>query len=163
MKEGDVISVTAPAGDFYLDMDSAAPVVLIGGGVGLTPMMSMLNTLVAEQPQRQVTYIHAAISSRVQAFGNYVRDVAENNKQVRSFFVYQDPTDEDRAAGNYDKEGYVTLDWMQKVIPSNEADFYFCGPPPFMNAVNRALKQWGVPADRIHYEFFGAFGDIEYE
>ena len=62
---------------------------------------------------------------------------------------------------SYDKEGYITLDFLQKVLPSKQADFYFCGPEPFMRAVNRALKQWEIPEERIHYEFFGSFGNLE--
>ncbi|WCK56802.1 NO-inducible flavohemoprotein [Aneurinibacillus sp. Ricciae_BoGa-3] len=160
VKEGDIIPISAPSGDFYLDMDKQIPVALISAGVGLTPMLSMLNTLVAEQPDRKVYYTHAAINSSVHAMNDHVKQVAKNHSNVKSFVIYQSPTEADKAAQNYDKEGFITLEWMQSVLPK-EADFYFCGPVPFMKEVNKALKKWGVPVERIHYEFFGTGGDLE--
>lgn len=59
VKEGDVLPVSAPAGDFVLNMDSTLPVVLISGGVGITPMMSMLNTLIEQDSKRNVYFVHA--------------------------------------------------------------------------------------------------------
>ncbi|PAM92440.1 nitric oxide dioxygenase, partial [Flavobacterium sp. IR1] len=77
--EGDKVELTAPAGDFVLNTDSDKPVVLIGGGVGVTPMMSMLNTLVEVQPEREVIFIHAAENGAVQAFGKHVEELASAN------------------------------------------------------------------------------------
>ncbi len=142
-------------------MESTSPVVLISGGVGLTPMMCMLNSIVHDQPERNVYFIHAAMNGKVHAFKDYVKDLTSKHKQAESYVVYQSPDEEDRKAGNYDKEGYLDLEFLQKVLPSKDASFYFCGPPPFMKAVNAALKKWGVPEEYIHYEFFGAFGDLE--
>ena len=144
-------------------MNSDSPVVLISGGVGVTPMMSMLNTIIHEQPERKVVFIHAAMNSKVHAFREHVKNVAAKHDNVESYVIYQRPTDEDRNASNFDKEGFITLEWMQETLPSKEAQFYFRGPVPFMKAVNSALKQWGVPSEDIHYEFFGSFGDLEAE
>ncbi|MCP8970774.1 NO-inducible flavohemoprotein [Ectobacillus ponti] len=160
-QEEDILPITSPAGDFYLDVNSEEPVVLISGGVGLTPMMSMLNTIIEKQPSRKVTYIHAAMNGKVHAFREHVKDVAATHDNVRSYVIYQTPTDEDRQEHRFDKEGYITLDWLKETLPSNQAQFYFCGPTPFMKAVNKALKEWGVPQEHIHYEFFGSAGDLE--
>jgi nitric oxide dioxygenase len=161
VQEGDVIPITAPAGDFYLNMQSDSPVVLISGGVGLTPLLSMFNTLVYEEPDRKVYFVHAAINGTVHAFKEHIRDVTAKHPNVQSFVIYERPTEEDRKANLFDKEGFITLEWMQQVLPSQDADFYFCGPTPFMQAVNKALKQWGIPTDKIHYEFFGSFGNLD--
>jgi len=123
--------------------------------------MSMLNAIVAEQSVRSVTFIQAAMNGKLHAFKDYVHKVAEQNNQVKSYVVYQSPTDDDRAAKNFDHGGYITLDWLKTILNDKEADYYFCGPPPFMKAINKALKEWGVSTDKIHYEFFGSFGDIE--
>ncbi|MED4403555.1 NO-inducible flavohemoprotein [Metabacillus fastidiosus] len=159
--EGDTIPITAPAGDFYLDMESRAPVILISGGVGQTPMLSMLNTIIHEQPDRKVYYIHAAMNSTVHAFKEDVKKVSSEHENVKAFTFYQTPTDEDKVSHNFDEEGYITLPALQKILPSNEGNFYFCGPEPFMKAINKALKQWDVPAENIHYEFFGSFGNLD--
>lgn len=155
VKEGDILPVSAPAGDFTLDESHDLPIVLISGGVGLTPLMSMLNTLVEKGSRREVTFIHAAINGNYHAMKKHVDTVADNNENVRAFFCYEKPTEDDRKNGCFAKEGYVDLDWLKKVLPSNEAHFYFCGPVSFMRTVKHALEDWGVPEDRIHFEFFG--------
>jgi nitric oxide dioxygenase len=158
---GDVLALSAPAGDFVLDTSVETPVVLLSGGVGLTPMISMLNTLVERQPNRPVTFIHAAWNSRRHAMKRHVEDIAASNRQVKTYLLYSRPKEEDRRSGQYDKEGYIDLPWLQSVLPDNQADFYFCGPVPFMKAVYRALKDWQVPQERIHYEFFGPMGSLD--
>ncbi|HWJ80218.1 MAG TPA: NO-inducible flavohemoprotein [Niallia sp.] len=160
-KEGDVLPVSAPAGDFYLDLKSDLPVVLISGGVGITPMMSMLNTIMEEQPDRKVIFIHAAMNSNVHAFREHVQDLSAKHKNLKSYIIYQNPTEEDKKNKNYAKEGFITLEWLQEILPSKDNQYYFCGPTPFMKVVNKALKQWGVHSEQIFYEFFGSFGDIE--
>lgn len=163
VQEGDVVQVSAPAGDFVLDTESELPVVLISGGVGLTPLVSMLNTLIEKQPEREVTFIHAAINSRYHAMGEHIAQLAANHNNVNYYVCYESPTEEDKARRNYDKEGYIDLDWLKSVLPHNQSKFYFCGPIPFMRAINRALKQWSVPEENIHYEFFGPAGSLEEE
>lgn len=162
IQEGDQIEISAPAGEFVLE-EKDIPVVLISGGVGLTPMISMLNTITEQQPNREVTFIHAALNSQVHALKDEISQIESKYSNVRSFVAYSDPTDEDRAARSYDKEGFVDLNWLKQILIDNNADFYFCGPVPFMKAMNSALRQWGVPTDRIHFEFFGPAADIEEE
>lgn len=161
IEEGDVLYLSAPAGDFVLDEQSRLPVVLLSGGVGLTPLMSMLHTLAAKYPERNVYFIHAAINSEYHALADEVADLAAKHQQIKSYVCYQSPTQLDREKQNFDKEGYIDLEWLTTILPSNEAEFYFCGPIPFMKAMNSALKEWGVPAERIHFEFFGPAAELE--
>lgn len=160
--EGDLLEISAPAGDFTLDpaAPSQAPVVLISGGVGLTPTISMLNTLVEKQPERPVTFIHAAINSGFHALRDHVTAVAKQHPQVSSYVCYESPLEGDAC----DHTGYIDIPWLQSVLSdetARTADFYFCGPMPFMKTILQALKQLGVSADRIHYEFFGPAGSLE--
>lgn len=161
--EGDILPISSPAGDFYLDINSNEPVVLISGGVGLTPVTSMLNYIAFEQPDRKVYYIQAARNGNVHAFRSHVRNLSSEHPNVKSYFIYENPTETDRQNQYFDKEGYITLDWLKEVLPSNKAQFYFCGPTVFMKVVNSFLKEWGVPEKDIHYEFFGSFGNLEDE
>ncbi|MEJ8546115.1 NO-inducible flavohemoprotein [Brevibacillus borstelensis] len=160
VKEGDVLPISAPAGDFLLDTQAETPVVLLSGGVGLTPMVSMLQTIVERQPKRQVAFIHAARNSLTHAMKEQVAEIARRHENVASYVLYSEPTEEDRECGGFDKEGYIDLPWLQAQLSDNQADFYFCGPVPFMKSVYRALKEWGVPDERIHYEFFGPMGSL---
>lgn len=154
VEEGDIVKISAPAGDFVLDIDKKTPVVLLSGGVGLTPMMSMLKTVVEMQPERKVTFVHAAANGKVHALRDEVEELAQL-QNVASYFFYDSPTEEDRKNNRFDVEGYITREWLEKNIPTKEADFYFCGPVPFMKAINRFLKELGVSEEQIHFEFFG--------
>ncbi|WP_377890546.1 NO-inducible flavohemoprotein [Alkalihalobacillus sp. R86527] len=151
VKEGDSLSVTAPAGDFYLE-EGTNPIVLLSGGVGITPLMSMLKASATQD--RDTTFIHAAINGNVRAFDKEVREL--NHSSLNSYTCYESPTSEDRSIGLFDKEGYVTSDWLKGILDLNpEAHYYFCGPLPFMKAVREALEQLGVKEEQMHYEFFG--------
>lgn len=160
VNEGDILKVSAPAGDFGLDTEKDTPVVLLSGGVGLTPMMSMLKTVVEVQPERKVTFIHAAANGNVHALREEVETLSVLN-QVNPFFFYDSPTEEDRLNNRFDVEGYVTLEWLKENVSYQDADFYFCGPVPFMKAINRSLRELGVNEEKIHFEFFGPMGSLE--
>lgn len=160
VNEGDILKVSAPAGDFVLDTEKDTPVVLLSGGVGLTPMMSMLKTVVEVQPERKVTFIHAAANGNVHALREEVETLSVLN-QVNPFFFYDSPTEEDRLNNRFDVEGYVTLEWLKENVSYQDADFYFCGPVPFMKAINRSLRELGVNEEKIHFEFFGPMGSLE--
>lgn len=163
IQEGDTLLLSAPAGDFVLNQQSELPVVLLSGGVGVTPLMSMLQTLAVTQPKREVYFIHAAINSDYHALGEEVAALAQSHPHIHSYVCYQSPTEKDLAAQNFDKQGYIDLPWLQSILPSNEAEFYFCGPIPFMKVMNTALKNWNVPTERIHFEFFGPAAELENE
>lgn len=155
VKEGATLLLSAPAGEFVLDRQDKRPVVLISGGVGLTPMVSMLNTLVETEPERQVTFIHAARNGLSHALRNEVELLARKNPQISVYWCYEAPTAEDQEGDIYHKAGFIDLPWLQSKIPSKDASYYFCGPLPFMKAVNSALSEWEVPGSDIHFEFFG--------
>jgi uncharacterized protein len=151
---GDILMADGPRGDFYLDRKSSRPVVLLSGGVGLTPMVSMLHALV-EQSDRRAVFVHACDNGEVHALGDEVRSLAETRSGIEAHFVYRFPTEADRAAARYHAEGMVTRELLQQLLPLDDYDFYLCGPPPFMQAVFRLVRSLGVAKDRIAYEFFG--------
>jgi nitric oxide dioxygenase len=159
LNEGEIVNISAPAGDFILDLESNKPVVLLSGGVGLTPILSMLKTVTEVQPDRDVTFIHAAQNSSVHALKQEVEEIS-NNEKVKTYVFYDTPTEEDRINKNFDVEGYVTKEWLKNNTDINSADYYFCGPEPFMKAINNALVKLGVNEGRIHFEFFGPKGTL---
>lgn len=156
VQEGDVIEVAPPMGDFVLHQDRENPVVLISAGVGLTPMVSMLEALVKSAPKREVRFIHACRHGGVHAFREHVAKVAAANPRVKAKVHYEFPREEDQAHPH--EVGRIELSRLQDVLPSGEADFYLCGPKPFMQAQMAALKAMKVPAERIHAEVFGTGG-----
>ncbi|SIS69190.1 NO-inducible flavohemoprotein [Salimicrobium salexigens] len=149
VQEGDVVPISAPAGDFYLNESTSRPVVLLSGGVGLTPLMSMYKKT---RDERDVYFIHAARNGGVHG-------LKEEMDGEQTYVVYETPSEEDKTLAAYDKAGYVDLDWLRNVVPK-EADFYFCGPEGFMRAMNGALHEWGIPDEQVNYEFFGPKGTL---
>ncbi len=160
VNEGDILKVSAPAGDFVLNTDKNTPLVLLSGGVGLTPMLSMLKTVVTIQPNRKVTFVHAAANGNVHALREEVDELAKLD-HVQTYFFYDSPTEEDRLNNRFDVEGYITREWLKDNVSIIDTDFYFCGPVPFMKAMNHSLKELGVNEEMIHFEFFGPKGNLE--
>ncbi|KMO33785.1 dihydropteridine reductase [Methylobacterium tarhaniae] len=158
---GTVLQAAAPAGDFVLDRASSAPVVLVSGGVGLTPMMSMLETIRAESPERPTWYVHGALNGRVHAMAEHARRLAAGSDAIRLHTVYEAPLAGDRPGADYDAAGRITPDWLAAHTPAAEATYYLCGPKPFLASLVHGLARLGVPAERIRYEFFGPADELE--
>lgn len=159
--EGDRLWLSAPAGEFVLDRTRKQPLVLIGGGVGLTPLVSMLNAELASESPRPITFIHSAVNGELQAMKEHLLRSAQTHPQLSIHFCYEQPTPADREAGSFQKEGYLDRPWLQSIVSDAAgADFYFCGPVPFMKAVYRALRDMKVPEEHIRYEFFGPAGSL---
>ena len=94
---GSEIEVAAPRGVFVLDEDCTHPVILLSGGVGITPLLSMLHRLVGSR--RDVWFIHACEDGDVHAMHDEVRALVETGgAPIRGYTLYRIPTDADRAA-----------------------------------------------------------------
>ncbi|NQV84664.1 MAG: 2Fe-2S iron-sulfur cluster binding domain-containing protein [Rhodospirillales bacterium] len=151
---GSTLQVIAPTGDFFL-ADGDGPVVLLSGGVGLTPMISMLNHLVDQGAARPVWFVHGVQNGTEHAFGPHVRQLAETHASVRAHVVYVEPGPGDVKGRDFDDAGFITIEMLERIGAGLGADYYLCGPPPFMQALYTALRDWGVDDTRIFYEFFG--------
>jgi nitric oxide dioxygenase len=114
---GTLVRVSAPAGDFFLDAQDSRPLVLLSGGVGLTPILSMLDTLTARGSQRDIWYVHGALSGRHHAMKQHVKEVVAAHPAVRSVVFYEFPTPEDVQSHDYDEPGRITMDWLKQTVP----------------------------------------------
>ena len=146
---GGSLQVFPPAGDFVLT-DSDKPLVLISGGVGITPTLAMLTT--ALRTQRPVHFIHAARHAGVHAFRQQVDALAAQHPQLQRFYCYEKADDAEAAHAT----GYLTAQQLAAWLPeTRDVDAYFLGPKPFMQAIKRQLAELGVPQAQARYEFFG--------
>lgn len=152
---GANLSVGPPRGKFVLDRDSDRSLVLLSAGVGLTPMISMANAVVRAGSSRPVWFIHGARNGREHAMGAHLRGLAERHPNVRPVTCYSRPDTTDIAGRDYDRHGRVDVELLKSVLPFDDHEFYLCGPAPFMRSLYCDLAAMGVPASRIHYEFFG--------
>lgn len=161
VQEGDVLQIGPPCGEFVLQVEDSRPIVLLSGGVGVTPLLSMLHVLVDESPEVPVLFVHAARNGRVQALRSEVEALARRRSGIRTLTVYNEPEPEDLESGACVRTGFIERDWLAGELPAGDPDFYFCGPKPFMAALYRDLRELGVPDDRLHFEFFGPREEIE--
>jgi MOSC domain-containing protein YiiM/ferredoxin-NADP reductase len=151
---GDPIEAKAPAGAFTIDVrQQDQPVVLIGGGIGITPLLSMLNGIAAAESPREVWLLYGVRDDGDHIMGAHLETIARTRSNVHMHVFYSRPT---RAMdGPNIHVGRIDLDAMQRLLPSKAYDFYVCGPPAMMDTVTRGLQAWGVSADRVHTEAFG--------
>jgi len=152
---GTKLLAKSPRGKFFLDPNGETPVVLLSAGVGLTPLISMLNAIVEVGSNRPTWFIHGSRNKREHAMGEHVRRVTEENSNVYSHIRYSKPSSEDKIGPDYDDRGHVDIELVKHLVPDRNCDFYLCGPAPFMKSLFNGLLAWGVPEVRIHYEFFG--------
>lgn len=145
MGVGDTLELLPPAGDMTL-ADGDEPLLLASGGVGQTPMLPMARHALAQG--RRVVYLHAALDAEHHAFRDEVAALAaEHPQRLRAVSVHERGTEAEHT-------GRVDRELLARLLPE-DARCYFVGPQGFMNAVDRALADLGVPEDRRHYEHFG--------
>jgi len=152
---GTKLRVGAPRGKFHLDPDSERPVVLLSAGVGLTPMISMMNAIAESGTGRPAWFIHGTRDGRDHALGAHVRRVAEAHQNIRAHIRYSQPEAADIEGRDCDSQGRVDISLLKHLLPFDDYDFYLCGPTPFMKSLYCGLLSLDVSEKRIHYEFFG--------
>jgi nitric oxide dioxygenase len=163
--EGDIIRVSHPMGNFVLDSLHAAednPLVLLSGGIGLTPLTSILNSLISRQVTRPISWVHAARTADVRAFASDIDQISREKNNVRAVFFdarpRQDPS-EDITAHYTGKFDLSKLDKQEELfLHQDKTEYYICGPTSFMIDSERTLVQYGVDPARIHMELFGVGG-----
>jgi ferredoxin-NADP reductase len=100
-------------------------------------------------------FIHACENGNVHALGQEMRDLATANDNLSVHTLYRAPTDVDQQGRDYDTAGMITRELLDALVPDTNADFYLCGPGPFMGAMYETLLNMDIDPDRISYEFFG--------
>ena len=155
VKEGDIVDTKAPNGHFFLDMEKQRPVVLISGGIGVTPMVTMANALTEAGDTREIWFFFGARNSADHMFKTYMDEITAKNKNVHMHVCYSKPLPTDVKGRDYQHEGRVTVDLFKELLPSNNYDYFLCGPGPFMESITTDLTTWGVPDAWVHFEAFG--------
>ncbi|TCI90630.1 NO-inducible flavohemoprotein [Tenacibaculum sp. M341] len=150
MNVNSILKVGMPSGNFVLK-NTEKPIVLISGGIGITPLLSMLKGL--PKKPTNITFIQCVLNSEHQVF-----DIELNNQfnDASQFVkVFSAPLVTDVIGENYDYKGFFNSQILKDLQISNNSDFYFCGPTPFMSCVLKELEEFNVKNENINYEFFG--------
>jgi ferredoxin-NADP reductase/MOSC domain-containing protein YiiM len=158
-REGDVLEVSAPRGSFTL-RTGENPVVLLSAGVGATPVLSMLHALVEEKSKRQVWWVYGARNHDDHPFAEESRSLLKQLSFGRSYFVYSRPDSTDKLGEEFDASGHIETALLSKLDIPRNSDFYLCGPSSFLANMREGLASWGVPAENLHMEIFGALEGI---
>ena len=159
VREGDALDVSAPRGSFTLH-PGENPVVLLSAGVGATPVMSMLHALAAEKSRRQIWWIYGARNGMEHPFAQESRSLVKQLSRGRSYVVYSRPAATDQLGVDFDASGHIDAALAERVGVSPDSEFYLCGPSSFLENMRDGLGKWGVPAENMHTEIFGALEGI---
>jgi len=151
IQTGAAIAIKPPSGQFVLDIQKSLPVVLISNGIGITPFLSIAKACSRLNSKRTIWFVHGARNGQTHAFRDEVLEIAEQNPNLHVHFRYSHPQPEDQ--GDYDSIGHVDTE-LVKTLVEQDAEFYLCGSPPFLESLQTGLKEWGVPKERVFHESF---------
>eukprot|EP01125_Pyxidicula_operculata_P014726 TRINITY_DN4939_c1_g1_i1.p1 TRINITY_DN4939_c1_g1~~TRINITY_DN4939_c1_g1_i1.p1 ORF type:complete len:418 (-),score=101.65 TRINITY_DN4939_c1_g1_i1:117-1370(-) len=153
LKQGDVVLVGPPMGPFHLKSEKPEGCVFLSAGIGITPMVSMLNHMKAKGDSRKVYFIHGTSNSS----HYHLHDQVDSKDNVVVHQCFSKPLSSDVEGKQYHTKGRVTMDVLKSVLPLalSEYDYYVCGPTPFMKDMIKGLEAAGVKKDHVNFECFG--------
>ncbi len=155
LTQGNKIKFSAPAGDFVLEQ-SQRPLILLTGGVGITPAISMLQP--ALQSGRPMQFFHCALNGAHHAFKQQVDDLAGQHDNLSVTYCNSEPSANDSSHFT----GFIDQNMIAPLVREPaETDFYFLGPKPFMQSCHRIAKNLGIPEERVRFEFFGPLQSLD--
>lgn len=149
---GSLVDLSAPAGTFVLQTENQNPKVFISGGVGQTPLLAMLEELVknTDASSIPITWVHGCRSEALHAFKDRLAEIALTNQVNRHIFY-----DHIEEASTFEYKGWVELSKIKYEILQPDAEYFICGPAPFISKHYHFLLDHGVEKSAIHFEEFG--------
>ena len=154
VREGDVLAVKAPSGHFFLEPGDE-PIVLVGGGIGITPMLSMLEASLSGGSTREIWLFYGVRHGGEQVMRERLEALAAAHPNFKLHICYSRPSPQDALGRDFRHEGRVDVTLLRLTLDFKPYEFYICGPGPLMETLVPALDTWGVPDAHIHYEAFG--------
>lgn len=160
---GSSVEVGPPCGEFFLDVTEKheRPLVLLGAGIGITPLLSIVQAALEATPDRPIVLVHAALHEGVQAFREALDGLAAAHPNLTVRHRYNEPPPPGVTRASAGDTGLIDAELIESLVPDRDADYYFCGPKPFMVGVYHHLLRWGIPASQVHFEFFGPRQDLQ--
>lgn len=155
IETGTRLQVKAPSGQFHLDQESNRPLVLIGGGIGITPMLSMLEHLLETGSQREVWLFYGVRNGNEMVMRPRLQQLAELHPNFHLHSCFSQPRESDRPDIDYRHRGRVDISLLRNTLPMAGYQFYLCGPQPMMQSLVTGLEALGIHPTDIHYEAFG--------
>lgn len=150
IKMGTSAFIEGPYGNFTLSQHPKAHHIIIAGGIGITPAISMLESLKFKNVKNEVTLIYGSPSRSKTVFYDDLNKL-KDKLNLNLVYVYEDPPDQWEG-----ETGFINEDIMRRHIPEDyeNCEFFICGPPPMMDLAESTLNEWGVPVHKVHSERF---------
>jgi ferredoxin-NADP reductase/predicted pyridoxine 5'-phosphate oxidase superfamily flavin-nucleotide-binding protein len=153
---GDVLEVRPPLGSFTLNSETNRPLVLIGAGVGITPLLSMLREQVALGQGKRIHFIQGARTLGDLPFQAELRELLQRADGLLHVHRALSAPGRDAVLGrDYEQQGRLDLAQIKAALAFDDYDFYLCGPAAFTQAIYDGLRDLNVADQRIHAEAFG--------
>jgi len=152
VKEGDLIEADKPGGKFTFDGSSANSIVLIGGGVGITPLMTVLRYLTDSGWKKPIYFLFSCKSLDDFIFRRELEYLNKRNDNMLLHCFVSELT-KDVA---YAEQGRINTQRISELVPNIDKRLvHFCGSPPMMDAIKGMLAELNVPAEQAKNEAFG--------
>ena len=132
--------VKAPSGHFHLMEEEPLPIVFIGGGIGITPMLSILNTVLENGIKREVWLYYGAFNSDEHIMKEHLQTLARKHENFHLHVCYSAPNEEDVIGIDYQHNGRVAIPLLQSTLKPMRYQFYVCGPRPMMESLVPGLE-----------------------
>ncbi|MGE8502505.1 MAG: pyridoxamine 5'-phosphate oxidase family protein [Pseudomonas sp.] len=156
IRVGDVLDVRPPLGSFTLNSETNRPLVLIGAGVGITPLLSMLREQVALEQGRRIYFFQGARTLADLPFQAELRELVQRAGGLLQVHRALSAPEQDAVLGHdYEQHGRIELAQIKAALSFDDYDFYLCGPAAFTQAIYDGLRDLNVADTRIHAEAFG--------
>lgn len=150
---GHKVSLRAPSGTFIVPPSSKQPVVMVAGGIGITPFISWLESVRDLEDIPESWLFYANVNSATHAYRRRIIELQKRLPSLRVVNCYTKPQDE-MLGRDYEMSGYLTADVVHENLIQRRARFHFCGPEPMMNSITEGLVSRGVPPFDIFKEAF---------
>lgn len=160
LQVGDHLLAKAPRGSFVFDSNEQRPAVLLAGGVGITPLISMardaLHSGVRTRSIRPMNIFVAAKNIAQRAFFDEFNEISQLSAgHINTFWALSQAEKSAKPGRDYHHSGRISASLLQSVLPLDDYDFYLCGPSSFMQSIYDMLRALGVVDKRIYAEEFG--------
>ncbi len=154
LRAGDTVHLSAPQGRFALPIRPDLPVVMIAGGIGITPFLSYLDTLATRHAAERIELYYVSRDGAHHVFKQRLAELATMLPGLVVHTHYSRPRASDRPGLDYDTAGRITADDVSAALIAGRARFYLCGPDEMIRALRTGLIARGVPEFDIFEERF---------
>ncbi|MDH5654293.1 MAG: NADH:ubiquinone reductase (Na(+)-transporting) subunit F [Spirochaetia bacterium] len=157
LKPGDKVTVSGPYGEFFAQ-ETEREMMYIGGGAGMAPLRSHIFDLFqTKNTKRKVSYWYGARSLREVFYQSDFDKIEKENDNFKFHLALSEPMEEDHWTGHVGFIHQVVLkEYLENHPDPTDIEYYMCGPPPMISAVNRMLDDLGVDRDMIYFDDFGS-------